>query len=110
MRDQYKYKLVNCLYLPVRDVWWGVAVVSDLNDAQVRGRSYNRWFWCWWGQSNKTITVKKHPYNIYVMQKLVKQKTASNYDQVTVDQLNASWPSFFEQLECRMVFEALKDD
>ena len=110
MQNQPKYKLIHCLYLPVHDKFWGVLVLNDINAVKIGGKNFHKYFWCWWAQRGKSISVKKHLYNIYSISKYEKQKINNKYEPITTDKLLEMWPEFYNQLECRMLFEALKDD
>lgn len=110
MQNQPKYKLIHCLYLPTHDKFWGVLVLNDINAVKTSGRNFHKYFWCWWAQRGKSISVKKHLYNIYLISKYEKQKINNKYEPITTDKLLEMWPEFYNQLECKMLFEALKDD
>lgn len=107
--DNSQYKSTKVLYLPERDMFSGVIVLTNEQGNNFH-RSWHTHFWVWWANTGKTISVKKHMYNTYAIQRFINQKLANKYQEVDEQYLLELWPEFYDKLDCRMLFEVLKND
>lgn len=105
-----QYKSTKILYLPERDMFSGIVVLKTNKPTNSFSKSWQTHYWVWWANAGKTISVKKHIYNTYTMQRFVNQKLANKYQEVDENYLLAVWPEFYAKLDCRMLFEVLKDE
>lgn len=105
-----QYVLTKILYLPERDMLSGVVVLKTCAANKPGRKSWHRHFWVWWASTGKTITVKKHVYNAYSIQRLVNQKLSNKYQEIDEAYLLELWPNYYNDLDCSMLFEVMKND
>lgn len=78
-----------------------------------RDRRNNKHGWglresfCFWATCHKTISIKKHVFTPWAMDKIVQRKKSNSYNQLEEVDLIQLWPSFHAELSDRMVFMTL---
>lgn len=108
MHTPRAYKLRQISYLEANDKLWGWFVLDNGQELGYNGRiTYYSYAWCWWCERGKTITVKRHNYNIGYMKSLETRKSKNGYAVITEAELLQLWPDFREQLDNTMIFELL---
>lgn len=63
-----------------------------------------------WARTGKAISFKKHDYNRWTLNRIVRQKEDKSYKPITLDHLNEIWPSFYHDIENRFIFFILSDN
>jgi hypothetical protein len=61
-----------------------------------------------WGRTGKTVSFKTHPYDKWFIKRLSVNKRDKGYKQISVENLETIWPSFFADVENRFVLHILK--
>lgn len=67
-------------------------------------------FFCFWAVRGKTISIKQHQFYTFKIDNLVKKKIANRYQGISREDLINMWPSFYEDLHRRVIFETLSGD
>jgi hypothetical protein len=80
-------------------------------DRRVTGNGWGlKESFCFWATCNKTISMKKHVFTPWSMDKLVQKKKNNRYRHIEEPELLRLWPDFHGDLADRMVFMTLSGD
>ena len=106
-QQRYLIKWVGRCQYDEHDKIWGWFYYfwqgfSNYTDAQPVCYSF-------WARTGKTISFKKHDFNKWSMNRLVRQKQDKKYSQLAHIGLEEIWPSFYIDIEERFIFFLLKE-
>lgn len=66
--------------------------------------------YAFWARTGTTANFKKHVYNSWAMDKLVRDKKDRKYTEISTNELLTIWPSFYDDIDNRFIFFLLVGD
>lgn len=104
-KDRYLIKWVGrCQYDTHDKIWgwfkyfqFGYNTITDIQPV----------CYTFWARTGKAINFKTHQFDSWRMARLVNQKTSKSYKKISESELEAIWPSFYDDIELRFVFHVL---
>ena len=91
-------------YEPSNKVWGWYTDLVDVDGVK------RRYAFAFWAVIGKTISIKRHPlWGRSNLRDLEKQKITNKYFEITEAELLERWPSFWDDLEQRLLFVSLSD-